>query len=476
MQTLKSIDILEINKHILKNKTIQRVPNSNYVKIWELGMYYYSGEVDSNNEFNNYGEIIYYNHPYIKSYKGNFINGNKEGKSQEIYTNDDIYDGMFIDNKRNGYGKLYSNNGILKYEGDWINDKIIGKITGFDYNKYGNKIYFGQMEDAKYNGFGIIMNNGNIIQYALYKDNEPISKLDFYDQKDLVVKEYPSTLSLDDLKNFYNDLNSTDNISILEKYQDYLLNKNSTNIIIQSADKNVIYMGEVKFIKQNTNSNYIYHGIGIFNNKSITKPNELISYSGTFSDGLFSNGEVYTKKHGFKTKICSGTFKKLECIDNTYETIVKNLLNGELHETLKRRIIHTESKFNTDKYIFEGSFINGRPSEGKVYNLGNNNIKSIVYEGSFEINDTNIPIGDIYKYSGFGTEYYAEYYVNNKIKYEGNFKKGVYNGDGILFHSNNGTINYTGLFVDGLKHGYGYLFNENSDLVYEGEFSNNNIL
>ena len=179
MQTLKSIDILEINKHILKNKTIQRVPNSNYVKRWELGMYYYSGEVDSNNEFNNYGEIIYYNHPYIKSYKGNFINGNKEGKSQEIYTNDDIYDGMFIDNKRNGYGKLYSNNGILKYEGDWINDKIIGKITGFDYNKYGNKIYFGQMEDAKYNGFGIIMNNGNIIQYALYKDNEPISKLDF---------------------------------------------------------------------------------------------------------------------------------------------------------------------------------------------------------------------------------------------------------------------------------------------------------
>jgi len=146
MQTLKSINVESLNKKY-DNKII--IKNDNYMKVWDMNNYHYSGEY-KNGQFNGNGTIKYINHPVLKSYCGEFINGVKEGYGIQIYQNDDIYYGNFLNNKRHGNGKLVNNVGLLKCNGNWSNDKFQDKIIGFDYDDKGNKIYFGCIENDKY--------------------------------------------------------------------------------------------------------------------------------------------------------------------------------------------------------------------------------------------------------------------------------------------------------------------------------------
>ena len=100
-------------------------------------------------------------------FEGNFINGKKEGygtiqnkkgvfysgqyqedarngKRKEYYENGNIaYEGNFVNNNREGYGKEYYENGKLKYEGNFVNDKYdkIGKYFCED----GEYYFDGQM-------------------------------------------------------------------------------------------------------------------------------------------------------------------------------------------------------------------------------------------------------------------------------------------------------------------------------------------
>jgi hypothetical protein len=112
----------------------------------------YSGEWD-NDMYNGKGLI---NYTFGDYYSGYFVNNKKEGKGK-IYYNNNCYEGDFKDDKKNGKGilKIYnksSSRSIVTYDGIFSNDVLIGycKIT----YKNGD-IYEGNIENYKKQGFGI---------------------------------------------------------------------------------------------------------------------------------------------------------------------------------------------------------------------------------------------------------------------------------------------------------------------------------
>ena len=63
---------------------------------------------------------------YCSEIYGNNLNINYKGKGKKIYSDGEYYIGQFKYGLKNGKGILYSKDGTIKYEGDWINDKRQG--------------------------------------------------------------------------------------------------------------------------------------------------------------------------------------------------------------------------------------------------------------------------------------------------------------------------------------------------------------
>ncbi len=67
------------------------------------------------------GNEIYYK----DQYEGKYVNDKFEGKGKYTYITGNYYIGEFKKGKRNGKGKLYSKNGELISEGNWVDDKLV---------------------------------------------------------------------------------------------------------------------------------------------------------------------------------------------------------------------------------------------------------------------------------------------------------------------------------------------------------------
>ena len=107
------------------------------IKIYELryNSLVYEGDI-INCKYNGKGKL--YKHGYL-FYDGEFKDGIFNGKGKlykEHYNNVLIYDGEFKDGIFNGFGKIY-NEEYLYYEGNFVNNEIIGK--GIKYYKNGKK-------------------------------------------------------------------------------------------------------------------------------------------------------------------------------------------------------------------------------------------------------------------------------------------------------------------------------------------------
>ena len=70
--------------------------------------------------------IIYYKNGKIK-YDGEFINDKLEGKGKYISENGDYYIGEFKKGLKHGKGTIYYKNISTKYDGEFINDELKGK-------------------------------------------------------------------------------------------------------------------------------------------------------------------------------------------------------------------------------------------------------------------------------------------------------------------------------------------------------------
>ena len=85
-------------------------------------------------------------------YEGNFVDGNFNGKGIFYYNNGDRYEGNFVDGKCEGKGEIYYKDGKILYDGDFKNNKCEGKGT-FYYNNGDH--YEGNFVDGKCEGKGI---------------------------------------------------------------------------------------------------------------------------------------------------------------------------------------------------------------------------------------------------------------------------------------------------------------------------------
>ena len=102
---------------------------------------YINGRKNGNGkEYNNYGktrfegEYLYGKRWNGKGYnnEGNLefeiINGCGKGKEYDFWTNTISFEGEYLNGERNGKGKEYYNNGILKYEGEYLTEKEMVKV------------------------------------------------------------------------------------------------------------------------------------------------------------------------------------------------------------------------------------------------------------------------------------------------------------------------------------------------------------
>ena len=160
----------------------------------------YSGEWD-NDKYNGKGLINYTFGDYFLGY---FVNNKKEGKGK-LYYNNNCYEGDFKDDKKNGKGilKIYnskSNKPLIIYDGIFVNDILIGycKIT----YKNGD-IYEGNIKNYKKEGFGIYicyktknkyegnwiddLKHGNIV---ITNDNNETFKTIWKKGKQINIKRY----------------------------------------------------------------------------------------------------------------------------------------------------------------------------------------------------------------------------------------------------------------------------------------------
>ena len=121
-----------------------------------------NGKMNENNSYDN--SLIF---------QGEYLNGKRNGKGKEYYSNSNIlYDGNYLHGKRNGEGKEYYYQGNIKFEGEYKNG-LPWNGKGYDiennnvyvlndgkglvklYNNYdGNLIFVGDYLNGKENGKG----------------------------------------------------------------------------------------------------------------------------------------------------------------------------------------------------------------------------------------------------------------------------------------------------------------------------------
>ena len=93
-------------------------------------------------------DIDFFINKNILIFEGEYLDGKRNGKGKKYYDDGKLmFEGEYLDGKRNGKGKEYYKNGQLKFEGEYLKGK---KWNGIRYNKNGIKEF--EIE----NGFGKI--------------------------------------------------------------------------------------------------------------------------------------------------------------------------------------------------------------------------------------------------------------------------------------------------------------------------------
>ena len=123
--------------------------------------------------------------------------------------------------------------------------------------------------------------------------------------------------------------------------------------------------------------------------------------------------------------------------------------------------------------IFEGEYENGLKKEGKEFYYINQKLK---YEGNYlnnkwyEGNLFNIKNEEKYEIKS-GNGIIKEFYENGCLYYEGELKGGKKEGKGKIYDIN-GSLIYDGKLINGIKNGKGKEYDSNRNLIFEGTFKN----
>ena len=103
--------------------------------IWENGDYYIGEFL---NDMKNGKGKIYYKNDSIK-YDGDFVNDKYEGKGKFIWENEEYYIGEWVNGFKHGEGIIYYKNNKIKYKGNFVNNEYYNQIENFYNNNINQK-------------------------------------------------------------------------------------------------------------------------------------------------------------------------------------------------------------------------------------------------------------------------------------------------------------------------------------------------
>ena len=282
-----------------------------------------------NEKRNGPGKEYYYNNGELK-FVGKYLNGERNGPGKEYYKKDNLkYEGEFLDGKRNGKGKEFHQNGKLRFEVEYLNGEINGKIKEY----YDN---------------GVLKIDGEYLNGKLYGKVR-----EFYSNGNLKFDgEYLNGKKYGKIKSFYESGN-------LEFDGEYL-----------NGEKN----GKVKEYDKNGNLNF---------------------------EGEYSNGKRWNGK------------------GKEYDK--RNRLNFEGEYSNGKRNGHIKEYYENERLRFEGEYLNGKKWNGKGYNIH----KDII---EFELINGNAR--NVKEYDSLG-----------RLEFEGEYIDGERcNGKEIIYQKTNGKI------------------------------------
>ena len=121
-------------------------------------------------------------------FEGEYLNKKRNGKGK-IYneTGEVIFEGEFLKGKKNGKGREFDDLGFIRFEGEYLNGMRHGK--GKEFNSLGLLIFEGEyLKGKKWNGRGY---GGNSIIYEIHKGKGNIKECDIeeYDKNSRLIYE-----------------------------------------------------------------------------------------------------------------------------------------------------------------------------------------------------------------------------------------------------------------------------------------------
>ena len=108
------LKVIKYNKKLQKNIDIKLINYKFYSERYIIYETKFKGK-----EYDGYNNNLVF--------EGEYLNGKRNGKGKEYYYGDLKFEGEYLNGKRNGKGKEYGTFGDLKFEGEYLNGKINGR-------------------------------------------------------------------------------------------------------------------------------------------------------------------------------------------------------------------------------------------------------------------------------------------------------------------------------------------------------------
>ena len=269
-----NLDYIEINKSLI-NKDIQilQYPRG---KILSLAMGIIT-EISSENDY-----MFLHNADTLSGSSGSpiVLKGEKTviaihtGTMKDKKENVGFFIGIIIDimrmYKKNGEGKEYYKDGKIKFEGNFLDDKYDGEGKFYDEN---GEIYIGQFKNGKKNGNFCIIKDNELIKEGEFENDEFIikEKSDVEDKDENKFEKIDNQENEDNSNNHNDDNDISDNNLNNTNKDNNNENNNDNNIDNNNNNNQDLINGIFKDAKiQFCN---IFHGVGNFLGISCTRQN-----------------------------------------------------------------------------------------------------------------------------------------------------------------------------------------------------------
>jgi len=437
-------------KLINYNKALQNKININLTNYkFFSGKYIIFETKEKGKEYNAYNDNLLF--------EGEYLNGKRNGKGKEYYYDEIIFNGEYKNGKRNGSGKEYEFSNLI-FKGEYLNGK---KWNGIGYYNIdileeenfptnnskekielkNNKIY--EIKNGK--GFVKEYYDKNLIFEGDYKNGERNGKGKEYNRYGNIIYEGEylngkrwNGKGLDTKGNIVYELKNGQ--GIVKEY--YFNNKIKYECELKNGEKNgkgkeyyindkLEYIGEYKNGKRhrkgkeyNYNGNLLFEGIFLYNNRFIGKEytNNRIEYEGEY---------LFNKKWKGKGYDENGN-------------IIYELKNGS-----------GPIKYYTNNNLLFDGFVKNGKKDGKCKEYGSS--KELIFEGEYKNNKRN----------GKG----KEYNYNGKLIFDGEYIDGIKWKGKIYEYDKKDDLIFEGEYMKGEKNGHGKIIRKNK-IIFEGEFLN----